>query len=82
VAYIRTIPQSEARGALAEQYDAAMARAGKIFNVIAIQGLQPRVLAASTNLYVRVMQAPGEPLARAQREMIATFVSRLNGCEY
>lgn len=80
--FIRVIPIDRAEGLLRRIYDTAVRRAGKVFSVVAIQGLLPRMLEASTELYLRVMQAPGEPLTRAQREMLAAWVSRLNGCEY
>lgn len=80
--FIRTIAHGAATGRLRALFDAAKARAGKVFAVVQVQGLQPRVLEASTTLYVRVMQAHDEPLTRAQRELLAAWVSRINGCEY
>ena len=62
-------------------YKDAIKRAGKVFNVIRIQGLYPRALQRSTQLYKEVMKGDG-PLSRVQREMIATAVSRANGCAY
>jgi len=82
MAWIDTVSLEHARGRLRRVYDAALARAGKIFHVVSVQSQQPRVLEASMGLYVRVMKAPEEPLTRAQREMIAVTVSRINGCGY
>ena len=81
MAWVRTIADDEAEGLLARQYREAIARAGKVFNVLRVQGLQPRVLRASTHLYTQVMLKDG-PLARYQREMIATVVSATNRCAY
>ena len=82
MAWIRTIHPAEAQGTLRRLYDEALARAGKVFNVVRLQGLQPEVLEASIELYRRLMLAPGGPLSRAQREMIAVAVSRANDCHY
>lgn len=82
MAWIRTIPPGEADGLLARLYDAAIRRAGKVFNVIRIQSLRPGTLRASTGLYAEVMHGSASGLSRAQREMIATAVSRANGCHY
>jgi alkylhydroperoxidase family enzyme len=81
MAWIRTVSPEEARGRLARLYAAAVRRAGKVFQVIRLQSLHPHVLAASTDLYMAVMYAPGR-LSRVQRELIATVVSRSNGCHY
>ena len=82
MAWIRTIPPAEAQGTLRRLYDEALARAGKVFNVVRLQGLRPDVLEASIELYRRLMLAPGGPLSRARREMIAVAVSRANDCHY
>ncbi|HWB73833.1 MAG TPA: hypothetical protein VG755_02735 [Nannocystaceae bacterium] len=80
--FIRTTAPDEAQGLLRKLYDAAMKRAGKVFAVIRIQSQQPRVLEASTELYLRVMHGKDEPLTRAQRELLASYVSMINACEY
>ena len=72
----------EAQGLLARLYAEAVARAGKVYNVIGVQALQPKVMQASTQLYTRVMHGADEPLTRVQREMIAVVVSRANACGY
>jgi alkylhydroperoxidase family enzyme len=81
VAWIRTVPPPAAQGRLARLYAAARRRAGKVFQVLELQSLHPHVLAASTDLYLAVMHAPGS-LSRARRELLATVVSRENGCHY
>lgn len=80
--WIDPVSPSQATGVLKRIYDAAVQRAGRVYNVIALQSRQPRILEASTQLYVRIMKGPGEPLTRAQREMIAVVVSRTNACAY
>ena len=80
--WIETVAPEQATGLLAKLYKAAIDRAGKVFNVIRIQSPRPRVLRVSTLLYTEVMYGEKSPLSRAQREMLATAVSRLNACEY
>ncbi|MBX7078721.1 MAG: carboxymuconolactone decarboxylase family protein [Nannocystaceae bacterium] len=80
--FIDTVAPERAEGLLRRLYDAAVRRAGKVFAVIRIQSLQPRVLEASTELYLRLMHARDEPLSRAQRELLASYVSMINACEY
>ena len=82
MAWIKTAAPEEATGLLKQLYDAAIKRAGKVFNVIRLQSLRPKVLRASTQLYMELMHSPEGALSRAQREMIATAVSRANDCFY
>ena len=76
------VDPEEARGLLRRLYEAAARRAGKIYNIIRIQSLRPKALRSSTQLYLEVMHSPDNGLSRAQREMIATAVSQVNGCFY
>jgi uncharacterized peroxidase-related enzyme len=82
MAWVRTIDPREATGALKSIYDTAVRRAGKVFNILRVQSLRPEVLEASTGLYLELMHSPRGALSRAQREMIATVVSRANDCHY
>jgi uncharacterized peroxidase-related enzyme len=82
MAWIRTIAPEEATGLLKRLYGQALARAGKVFNVLRIQSLRPEVLKAGVALYTELMMSPRSPLSRAQREMIAVVVSRANECHY
>ncbi len=79
--YIRLIDEREAEGALREEYDAAMERAGKVFNIVKAMSLRPEVLAASMQLYREIMFGPSA-LSRAERELLAVVVSRANNCHY
>lgn len=82
MAWIRTVAPGEATGLLKRLYDQALARAGKVFNVLRIQSLRPELLRAGVALYEELMLSPRSPLSRARREMIAVAVSRANGCHY
>lgn len=81
VPYIRTTPYDESDGMLRRDYDAAVQRAGKVFNIVGIQSLHPRVLHASIALYQTLMIGEGA-LPRWIRELLAVVVSRENGCHY
>ena len=82
MAWIRTIAPSTAKGLLRTLYDAAVKRAGKVYNIVSLQSLHPRALRSSIQLYIELMHSPDNRLSRAQREMIATAVSRENDCFY
>ena len=82
MAWIETIAPDDARGLLRRLYESAQKRAGKVFHILRLQSLRPRVLRSSTELYMEVMISPESPLSRRQREMIATMVSRANQCFY
>jgi alkylhydroperoxidase family enzyme len=81
MAYIRLIADDEATGRLAEQFDAARRRAGKVWNIVRIMGGNPAALETSIALYRAVMFGPS-PLSRARREMLAVVVSLRNRCHY
>ncbi len=79
--YIDKVDPARADGRLKAIYDAAVTRAGKVFQILQVQSLAPRTLEASMQLYTAAMHAPS-PLSRGQREALATVVSRTNDCHY
>jgi len=81
MAYIDLIAESHATGRLAEIYDAAIKRAGRVYNILKVQSQNPAALAAMLDLYAASVKAPS-PLTRAQREMLAVVTSRANHCHY
>jgi uncharacterized peroxidase-related enzyme len=78
---LRLIEEGEATGALKAEYDAAIARAGKVFNIVKAMSLNPETLRASMELYRAVMFGRSE-LSRAERELLAVVVSRANDCQH
>ncbi|MCG8460762.1 MAG: carboxymuconolactone decarboxylase family protein [Holophagales bacterium] len=80
--WIEIIRPENAEGLLRRLYDAAVQRAGKVFQVVQLQSPRPKTLRASTQLYKEIMFSPESPLSRRRREMIATVVSRANHCHY
>ncbi|WP_114794766.1 carboxymuconolactone decarboxylase family protein [Gaiella occulta] len=81
MAHIRLIEPDEATGPLKDEYDAAVGRAGKVFNIVKAMSLRPGVLRRSMELYKGIMFGPSG-LGRRERELLATVVSRTNGCHY
>ena len=82
MAYVRTVDVEAAEGALRQIYDAAVARAGKVFEILKVQSLNPQSLQAMLGLYTATTTAPRSSLPRWVREAIATVVSRTNHCVY
>ena len=81
MAWIKTVDVQEAQGPLKRHYDAAIQRAGKVWNIVSSMSLKPDLLRSSIQLYQTLMHGPSG-LTRAQREMIAVVVSRVNDCYY
>jgi alkylhydroperoxidase family enzyme len=81
VAHLRLIEVDEASGELRLEYDAAIGRAGKVFNIVKAMSLNPAVLNAAMGLYRAIMFGPSE-LSRADRELLAVVVSNANDCHY
>ncbi|MEM7481462.1 MAG: carboxymuconolactone decarboxylase family protein [Acidobacteriota bacterium] len=79
--WIEVISPAAATGFLKRQYDAAVARAGRLWNIVSIMGQNPRVLRTSMDFYGAVMHGPS-PLSRGHREMLAVVVSAANHCRY
>ena len=80
--WIRWVFNEEATGLLKKEYNAAIKRAGKIWNVVRIMSLRPKALQASMRLYGAVVHTSSELLGRPEREMIAVVVSQTNHCHY
>jgi uncharacterized peroxidase-related enzyme len=81
VPHLRLIDVDEATGALKAEYDAAVERAGKVFNIVQAMSLRPSVLGRSMELYREIMFG-ASGLSRQERELLAVVVSRENDCHY
>ena len=81
MAYIEKIDPGDAKGPLKEEYDAAIQRAGRVYQILQVQSLNHETLHRSIGLYLATMQGPSG-LARAEREMLAAVVSQANDCFY
>lgn len=81
MAWIKMTELKDATGEIKSEYDKAVRRAGRVFNIVKVQSLNARSLRASMELYLAAMHGPSG-LTRAEREMLATVVSRANHCFY
>jgi alkylhydroperoxidase family enzyme len=81
MAWITLAPIAQATGLLKAEYDAAIARAGRVWQIVKVQSLNPAALKQSLALYATIMRG-SSPLTRARREMLAVVVSRANDCHY
>lgn len=81
MAYIQTIPESQATGPLAALYKRFANPDGTVDDVLKVHSLNPDSLEAHCALYAQAMHKPS-PVTRAEREMVGVAVSRINGCRY
>ena len=81
MAWIETVSEKDATGDLQRQYDAALKRAGRVFQIVKLQSLRPDIMRTFMDLYIKIMHGKSG-LTRAEREMVATAVSKTNHCHY
>ena len=81
MAWIKTIEPADALGLLKKEYARAEKRAGKVFNILKVQSLNPETLHASMDLYLTTMHGKSA-LSRTERELLAVVVSWANNCFY
>lgn len=79
--WIEQVPVDKATGLLKKLFDEAIARAGRVWNVVHIMSLNPPVMRDSVKLYSSLMHGRS-PLSRMQRELLATVVSAELECYY
>jgi uncharacterized peroxidase-related enzyme len=79
--WIEQIAEDQATGQLKQEYDKAIARAGRLWHIVQIMGLNPKTLETSIGLYIAIMYGRS-PLSRRQRELLATVVSAELDCFY
>ena len=79
MAWIQMIDPVDATGKLKEIYDTAEARAGYVPQMTRLQSLRPETIGLGFALYRQLMDA-STGITRRQRVLIATVVSKVNGC--
>lgn len=82
MAWIQTVDPAEATGIVKAEYDAAIERAGQLYNIVKLFSVRPKSMQIFIELYKVVMYDDESPLSRTHREMIATVVSKVNQCHY
>ena len=81
MSWISTVPEEEADGLLATIYGETCKKLGRVIHLVKVQSLRPETMIIGRRLYRHLMDGPGE-LSRRQRVLIATVVSKINGCLY
>ena len=81
MSWVRTIADEDAKGTLASIYDESRKKHGRVINLVRVQSLRPDLMEIGRRFYGQLMSGPGA-LTRLQRVLVATVVSKLNGCRY
>jgi uncharacterized peroxidase-related enzyme len=81
MAWIDVIPEADATGDLRAAYDAIARQRGKLSNIMRVHSLHPEAMQTHMDLYLSLLFSRS-PLRRADRELLATVVSAVNGCAY
>lgn len=81
-AWIRMIPEAEATGELQEMYEQAKTPHGTVDNVMKVHSLRPHTMIGHVALYRSVLHHPDIKLPLWFLEVVASYVSILNKCDY
>lgn len=81
MAWIRQTGDEEASGLIAKIFEDARRRAGKVWNIVRLTSINPRMTRAHLGLYGSVMKQDSS-LSPRLRETLAVVVSRANACDY
>jgi len=81
MAYIKKISSKDAEGTLDHILATRTRSGGRLWEIVAVQSLNPESLRESMRMYSQVMFGES-PVSRAQREMIAVVTSQANDCHY
>ncbi len=81
MAWIKTVPEEQAEGKLADAYCGFRERFGIVPNIMQAFSLRPELTELAARLSTTVTFG-GSRLTRVQEEMIATVVSSINRCHY
>jgi len=81
-AWIRMIPLEEATGALSSAYQKVRTPHGTVDNVMKAHSLRPHTMEGHVSLYRSVLHNPDNTLPFWFLEVVASYVSILNRCDY
>jgi uncharacterized peroxidase-related enzyme len=81
MAWVQMNSEEAATGKLRELYRRTRERAGVIPNIAKVQSLRPETALRGFDLYCQVMDDL-TGISKRERVLIATVVSRVNGCWY
>jgi uncharacterized peroxidase-related enzyme len=81
MAWVQMVGEESATGKLRELYQRTRERAGVVPNIAKVQSLRAETASLGFALYCQIMDAPSG-ISRRERVLIATVVSKVNGCLY
>ena len=81
-AWIHMIPLEEASGTLRDMYQLALTPSGTVDNVMRAHSLRPHSMQGHLVLYRNVLHNPDNTLPFWFLEVVASFVSMTNRCDY
>ncbi len=81
-AWIHMIPLDEASGTLKDMYQLALTPSGTVDNVMRAHSLRPHSMQGHLALYRNVLHNPDNTLPFWFLEVVASFVSMTNRCDY
>jgi hypothetical protein len=81
MAWVKMTAEAAASGRLRELYERVRQRAGIIPNIAKLQSIRPATTTLGFDLYCQLMDDP-TGLSKRDRVLIATVVSKVNGCFY
>ena len=81
MAWVEAVAEEAAAGKLQEMYQRARERAGVVPNIAKVQSLRPKTMEPGFDLYCQIMDDP-TGISKRERVLIATVVSKVNGCLY
>src|SRR4051812_46109970 len=81
MAWVQTVSDQGATGVLRDVYERVRARAGFVPNIAKLQSLRPKTMSLGFDLYCQIMDDLAG-ISKRERVLIATVVSKVNGCLY
>ncbi len=81
MAWVQTVAEEAASDRLHEVYQRVRERAGLVPNIAKLQSLRPNTMERGFDLYCQLMDDP-TGITKRERLLIATVVSKVNGCFY
>lgn len=81
MAWVQMVDVDAASGKLQEMYQRVRQRAGVVSHIATLQSLRPKTMERGFDLYCQIMDDP-TGISKRERVLIATVVSKINGCVY
>lgn len=81
MAWVQTVATDSASDTLRNVYHRVRERAGAVANIARVQSLRPKTMERGFDFYCQIMDDP-TGISKRERVLIATVVSKVNGCLY